>query len=256
MKTVFITGAAHGIGLATAKHFASQGYFVGLYDINEQGLAQVMASGDFPQACSGVCDVTSRQSIEAALSDFAGHTNNQLHILVNNAGVLSAGPFADIAPAAQDLMIDINVKGLTHVAQAGFPYLQKTAGSCLVNLCSVSSIHGIPSLAVYSSSKFYVNGLTQALHLEWAQHDIRVTCVKPDLVNTPMAHAVLAGAESKREIDLQPEDIAVAIDRAVHGKRISYFVGGAARGWGLIDRLLPESLRAWFTRKMLNQEGN
>ena len=254
MKTIFITGAAHGIGLATAKYFASLGYFVGLYDINEQGLAQAMASGDFPQACSGVCDVTSRQAIDAALEDFASHTGGQLHILVNNAGVLSAGPFADIAPAAQDLMIDINVKGLTHVAQAGFPYLQKTAGACLVNLCSVSSIHGIPSLAVYSASKFYVNGLTQALHLEWAQHDIRVTCVKPDLVDTPMAHAVQAGAESKREIGLQPEDIAVAIDKAVHGKRISYVVGGAARIWGLIDRLLPESLRARLTARMLNKQ--
>ena len=254
MKTVFITGAAAGIGLATAQHFAAQGYYVGLYDINQRGLAEAMASGDFPQACSGWCDVSSRQSIDSALADFASHSNGQLHILVNNAGVVSAGAFAEIEPAAQDLMIDINVKGLTNVAQAGFPYLQKTAGACLVNLCSVSSIHGIPSLAVYSASKFYVNGLTQALHLEWASHDIRVTCVKPDLVNTPMAHAVQAGAESKREISLQPEDVAAAIDRAVHGKRICYFVGGAARCWGIIDRLLPESLRARLTEKILNNK--
>lgn len=251
MKSVFITGAAHGIGLATAKRFAQQGCFVGLYDINRQGLAAALASDDFPQACSGHCDVTSRESIDAALADFASHTDGQLHILVNNAGVLSAGPFAELAPNAHDSMIDINVKGFTHVAQAAFAFLKQTPGACMVNLCSVSSIHGIPNLAVYSATKFYVNGLTQALHLEWAQHDIRVTCVKPDLVDTPMAHDVKAQAASERKIDLQPEDIAAAIDKAVHGSRISYVIGRAASIWAPLDKFLPEFLRAKLTGRLV-----
>jgi NAD(P)-dependent dehydrogenase (short-subunit alcohol dehydrogenase family) len=253
MKSVFITGAAAGIGLATARRFAGQGYFVGLYDINQEGLASALASGDFPNACSGLCDVRSRASIEEALAEFAAHTEGKLNILVNNAGVLSAGAFAEITPQAHDLMIDINVKGFTNVAQAGFPYLQDTPGSCLVNLCSASSIHGISNLAVYSASKFYVDGLTQALHLEWNKHDIRVTCVKPDLVDTPMAHDVQAEAASERPIGLQPEDIAAAIDKAVHGHRISYVIGRAASVWALVDRLLPEFLRAAFTKRLLGR---
>jgi len=251
MKSVFITGAAHGIGLATAKHFARKGYMVGLYDINREGLAAALARDEFPRACSGYCDVSSRESIDSALADFASHTDGQLNILVNNAGVLSAGPFAELAPTAHELMIDINVKGFTHVAQAGFPYLQKTAGACMVNLCSASSIHGIPNLAVYSATKFYVNGLTQALHLEWAQHDIRVTCVKPDLVDTPMAHDLKAQTASERKIDLQPEDIAAAIDRAVNGSRISYVIGRAANIWALLDKFLPEFLRAKLTGRLI-----
>lgn len=251
MKSVFITGAAAGIGLATARRFASQGHFVGLYDINQQGLESAMASGDFPLACSGPCDVTSRASIDAALADFADHSDDQLHILVNNAGVLSAGAFSEISPRSHDLMIDVNVKGFTNVAQAGFPLLEKTAGSCLVNLCSASSIHGIPNLAVYSATKFYVNGLTQALHLEWAKHDIRVTCVKPDMVDTPMAHDVKMQAAADRKIGLQPEDIAAAIDKAVHGKRISYIIGGPASIWALLDKLLPEFLRAKLTGRLI-----
>jgi NAD(P)-dependent dehydrogenase (short-subunit alcohol dehydrogenase family) len=252
MKSVFITGAGAGIGLATARRFAGQGYFVGLYDINREALAEAMASGDFPQACSGHCDVRSRESIDAALAEFASHTDGQLNILVNNAGVLSAGSFAELAASAHDLMIDINVKGFTNVAQAGFPYLQNTETACMVNLCSASSIHGIPNLAVYSATKFYVNGLTQALHLEWAQHDIRVTCVKPDLVDTPMAHEVTAQAASDRVVDLQPEDIAAAIDKAVRGNRVSYVVGSTARVWSLLDKLLPEFLRAKLTGKLLS----
>ena len=90
MKTVFITGAAAGIGLATARHFSRQGYFVGLYDVNREALERVMAEDDLSRACSGYCDVTSRDSIQEALADFTRHTDGKLHVLVNNAGVLSA----------------------------------------------------------------------------------------------------------------------------------------------------------------------
>lgn len=201
-----------------------------------------MTGGDFPNACVGLCNVTSRDSIDAALADFATHTKGQLHILVNNAGVLSAGAFEDVEPQAHELMIEVNVKGFTHVAQAGFPYLRDTPGACMVNLCSASSIHGIPNLAVYSATKFYVNGLNQALHLEWAPHDIRVTCVKPTLVDTPMGHDVQSGTGSSQAISLQASDIAAAIDRAVSGNRISYVVGAGI--WPILDKFLPQSLRA------------
>ena len=250
MKSVFITGAAAGIGLATAKHFAGQGYLVGLYDINEPGLEAAMASGEFPLACSGHCDVSSRESIAAAMADFASHTDGQMTVLVNNAGVLTAGTFAEINPQAHDLMIDINIRGLTHVAQLGFPYLKATPGACLVNLCSSSSIHGIPNLAVYSSSKFYVNGLTQALHVEWRAHDIRVTCVKPHLVDTPMAHAVVDDAVGAQEIKLKPEDIATAIDKAVQGNRVSYVLGSFARLWAVLSKLAPEFLQVKMVQRL------
>jgi len=253
MKSVFITGAASGIGLATARHFAAKGCFVGLYDINQQGLDSAMASGDFPAASSGICDVNSRDSISAALADFASHTNGQCHILVNNAGVLSNGPFIDIAPEAHDLMIDINIRGLTHVAQLGFPLLKATPGASLVNLCSSSSIHGVPELAVYSSTKFYVNGLTQALHLEWEQHDIRVTCVKPHIVNTPMAAELQEDPDSADTVNLSPEEIAQAIDTAASGTRVSYIIGKQAKSWALLTKFLPESMQLGLVRRLMSQ---
>ena len=84
MKSIFITGAAAGIGLATARRFAAQGWFVGLYDINREALQAALAGGEFPNACRGFCDVTSRESIDVALADFASHTDGQLHVLVNS----------------------------------------------------------------------------------------------------------------------------------------------------------------------------
>jgi len=252
MKSIFITGAAHGIGLATARHFAAQGWFVGLYDINTQTLDKLSASGDFPNACSQYCDVTQRESIEKAFAHFSTHTSGRLDLLINNAGVLTSGNFEDIDAQAHDLMVDVNIKGLTSVAQLAFPLLRQTPGATMVNLCSVSSVHGLPLLAVYSASKFYVNGLTEALRIEWAKHDIRVTAVKPPLVNTQMGHSVRPELMTKFSVDMEPEEVAEAIQYAAEGKRTGYLLGRTSKLWAWLDKHLPEGGRRRLTRYLTN----
>ncbi len=253
MKSVFITGAASGIGLATARHYAGLGWRVGLYDINRERLAELAADPLFANAQCGFCDVRERDSIASALADFAAGSAGKISLVINNAGVLSAGPFVGIDADGHDLMIDINVRGFTHVAQLAFPYLEGADDACLVNLCSASSIHGIPNLAVYSATKFYVNAMTQALHIEWQPHGIRVTCVKPHLVDTQMARDVQAGTTGEGAVTLTPEGIALAIEQAATGSRVSYVIGSAARVWALLDKLLPEALRIRLTRRLLSQ---
>ena len=147
-----------------------------------------------------------------------------------------------------DLMVDVNIRGLTHVAQAAFPLLKQTPGATLVNLCSVSSVHGLPLLAVYSASKFYVNGLTEALHVEWARYGIRVTSVKPPLVNTAMGHSVRPELMTKLSVDMQPEHVAEAIQLAAEGKRIGYILGTSTKLWAWLDKILPESGRRGLVR--------
>ncbi len=242
MKTVLITGAAAGIGLATARLFQQQGYFVGIYDIDAAALDTLKNSGEFTQACFGVCDVRSRESIAAMFEDFSKHAKGRLDVLINNAGVLSSGNFEDISGDAHDAMIDINVRGATHVAQLGFPLLKATANSCMVNLCSMSSVHGVPRLAVYSSSKFYINGLTQALSLEWKKHGIRVTSVKPPFVKTAMVDHVEDSLKSTVSVDTEPADVAEAIFKAISGSRDGYFIGSVGKAWSQLDRLLPENI--------------
>jgi short-subunit dehydrogenase len=145
-------------------------------------------------------------------------------------------------------MVDVNIKGLTNVAQLAFPLLEKTPGAAMVNLCSVSSVHGLPLLAVYSASKFYVNGLTEALGIEWARHDIRVTAVKPPLVNTKMGHSVRPELMAKFSVDMEPEEVAQAIQRAAEGKRTGYLLGRTSKIWGWLDKHLPEAGRRRLAR--------
>ncbi len=242
MKAVFITGAASGIGLATARRFASEGWFVGLYDIDAEAVGRHLSGEEFPASCGGACDVTDRDSVKKAVAHFAEATNGRMDVLINNAGVLTAGHFESNASEAHDAMIRVNVLGLTNVAQLAFPLLQGTANSTLVNLCSVSCAHGVPLLAVYSASKFYVNGLTQALSIEWAEHGIRVLSIKPPFVRTAMIDGMPEQLMKYFTVDFSPGQIADAIMNALAGSGHSYLLGWKAKTLGFFSKVLPAPL--------------
>lgn len=248
MRTVFITGAAQGIGLAIAKRYASQGWYVGLYDINIDGLKELLGSGQFPNACAEYCDVTRMESIDQALQHFSQHSRGRMDLLVNNAGVLASGKFEELDPQQYSHIVEVNINGLTRVLHKAFPLLKQTDGATVVNLCSASSIYGTPLLAVYSASKFYVNGLTEALNIEWAEHGIRVTSVKPPVVNTAMGNQLDTRLAGKKGADMTPELVAAAVQRAAEGRRSGYFVGAAAALWSMLVRLLPDAGRRAMVR--------
>ena len=239
MKSILVTGAAQGIGYAIAQRFACAGWRVGLFDLNVERCEQHARSPEFPNAVAGFCDVTSRDSVEQALQQFLEATEGRLDVLVNNAGVLSAGAFADMSPAQINAMISVNIQGLTNVAHVAFPALRDTPGAVMVNLCSSSSIHGIQWLAVYSASKFYVNGLTQALNIEWEPFDIHVVSIKPPAINTSMGHALDERHLAKMKIANEPDDVADAVWSAVHRRPQHVLIGGATKVWYWLTKLLP-----------------
>lgn len=243
MNTVMITGAAAGIGLITAKRFAREGWFVGLYDINRDAVAELLETEEFNNACGCFCDASDRASLEAAVAHFTEKTDGRLDAVVNNAGVLSAGEFSQIDSSAHDRMIDVNVKGLTHLAELTFPYLRDTEGATMVNLCSLSSVHGVPQLAVYSATKFYVDGLTEALAIEWAKHDIRVVSVKPPFVNTAMVDGMPEQLTRLLKVDMEPEEVAEAIWLAVSEKKQTQVLGLKSKVFEQLNKHLPEPMR-------------
>lgn len=218
-KAVFITGAAAGIGRATALTFARSGFTVGGYDIDEAGLRsladEVGALGGTGTVVTGHLDVTDPQEMAQRVGDFAKAAGDRLDVLVNNAGILRAGRFEDIALDAQLQEIDINTKGVVNGLYAAFPYLRSTPHSVAVNLASASAIYGQAELATYSATKFFVRGLTEALDLEWSRYGIRVISIWPLYVQTAMTEGVRTGTTESLGIRLTAQDVADAIVAAV-----------------------------------------
>lgn len=168
-KAIFITGAASGIGLATAKRFAKEGWFIGLADVNRRGLDVALTEIDPMNGIAIELDVRDRDAWKHALEQFATASSGRLDALMNNAGVASYGYLEEQSEEEVDHQIDINIKGVINGARAAFPYLEKTPGSTLINISSCASIYGAPKLAVYCATKFAVRGLSEALDIEFAR---------------------------------------------------------------------------------------
>ena len=253
-KSVFITGAATGIGRATALLFAGRGYRVGGYDIDEAGLqllaADIAAVGGV--GVVGRLDVTDLCGVSQTLSDFVATAGGHLDVLINNAGILDTGPFEEIPVAHHHRAIDVNIKGVVNGLHSAFPYLKATPGAVAVNLASASAIYGQAELANYSATKFYVRAITEALDLEWGSHDIRVIDMWPLYVHTAMTRGVKTGTTESLGIRLSAHDVAEDILAAVEHTRVPrlrqvhYPVGNQAKVLALASRFSP----AWLSRLM------
>jgi NAD(P)-dependent dehydrogenase (short-subunit alcohol dehydrogenase family) len=248
-SSIFITGAASGIGLATAKRFAKAGWFVGLADINQAGLAPAL---DAIGASNGVTiplDVRSRAQWSEAMTAFAAATGGRCDVLLNNAGIGRYGWFEEVDPDEADLEIDINVKGVVNGAYAGLPLLKATPGSRLINMASCAGLYGPPRLAVYGATKFAVRGLSEALDAEWTRHGIQVKCIMPWFVETPILDSATRGSNAaiRDGINEQPiytvEEAAEVVWTAAHGKDLHYVVGKAAQQLRFAARFMPNAVR-------------
>lgn len=241
MDNILITGAASGIGAATARLFHERGWQVGLIDLDPEALATQAA------ALGGVwhraLDVTDLAAVEAALADFCGRHDGQLRLLFNCAGVLRFGHFEEIGMAEHARILNINVLGLVQVTHAAFAYLKATRGAQVINMGSASGLYGTPHMASYSASKFAVRGFTEALELEWRRHGIRVGDLMPPFVRTPMVSSQRFEPPVLRRlgVKLGAEDVARAVWQQAQGAavhrpvswlfRLMYWSGQISPAW-------------------------
>jgi len=185
-RSIFISGAASGIGRATALLFAERGWRVGGYDIEARGL-QTLAKEIAPAGgVTGHLDVTDPASFAAALESFGRATGGRLDVFHNNAGIAHSGFFEDVPQPAARRIIEVNFIGVVNGAYAALALLRATPNSLCFNTASSSAILGVPRLAVYSATKFAVKGLTEALSVEFARHRVRVADALPGLIDTPL----------------------------------------------------------------------
>lgn len=218
MKSILITGAASGIGAASARLFHARGWRVGLLDVGAQPLAAL--ASELGGAWHAALDVTDGEAVQRALADFCG-AEGRLDVLFNCAGVLRFGLFEEIDPAEHARILQINVVGLLQVTHAAFAYLRAARGQ-VINMGSASGLYGTPHMVSYSASKFAVRGLTEALELEWRRHGIRVGDLMPPFVATPMVDSQRFTPPTLRRLGvrLRAEHVAEAAWRQVSAPRV------------------------------------
>ncbi len=184
-KAVIISGAGSGIGRATALEFSQQGYFVYLLGRNKERLEEVA------QECrSGArrygCDLNNSQQIQKTCEDIISQQDTDVQVLINNAGVYERNDGFTGGLETWRKQFETNLFGAIELTQRVFPIFKKRGGGSIVNVSSTLGLKTAAQVSAYSASKAAMNSWSQSLALEGGEHKIRVNCVCPGIVDTPI----------------------------------------------------------------------
>jgi len=184
--TAIITGAASGIGLATARLLHQQGATIIGLDLN-QGELKDFATWIY-------CDVSTLESVTKAFAEVRNKTN-VVDILINNAAVGSIGTVETESEENWEKIFNINVFSVARVTKAALPLLRKSKVPAIVNTCSIAATAGIPNRIVYSASKGAIRTMTFSMACDFLKDRIRVNCVNPGTADTPWVQRLLSQAD-------------------------------------------------------------
>jgi NAD(P)-dependent dehydrogenase (short-subunit alcohol dehydrogenase family) len=269
VKSIFITGAGSGMGREGAKLFHANGWRVGAVDRNDGGLAELGQELGGERLWTRVVDVTDKAALDGALADFcAGNADGGLDMMWNNAGIGESGWFEDVPHEAAMRVVEVNFKAVLSGAYGALPYLKKTPGSLMFSTSSSAGTYGMPRIAVYSSTKHAVKGLTEALSVEWQRHGVRVADVLPGLIDTGIlttttnhsddagptmsAEEIRASAPKKGLFRMMPATSVaeVAWHAYHHPKRLHWYVPKGIRLIDLLKGLSPELVRGRIVKSL------
>ena len=211
-KVVAITGAARGIGLATAKAFAVQGAKVAIGDVDaELAAKEAQSLGGY----GGAIDVRDPASVRAFVQATV-EALGPIDVFVNNAGIMPTGEFTEESDAISDTQIDVNLRGVIHGCKAALPGMLHRGEGHIVNVASLAGVVPIPGLTVYCATKFAVVGLTKTLREEYRDSGVGFSTIMPAKVTTELASGTdVAG---RGVPTASPEQVADAVVAAVqHG---------------------------------------
>jgi short-subunit dehydrogenase len=259
-RLALVTGAASGIGSATAEELARRGARLALVDIDAQGVQRtaekVRALGR--EASAHTVDIASAPAVEElARRVLAGH--GPVDVLVNNAGVAVVAPFARTAALDLEWIVGVNLWGPLRLTRALLPAMVERGSGHIVLVASLAGLVGAPGMVAYSTTKFALVGFAEALRLELADTGVAVTVVCPGFVRTNLHHATrYDNAGFRRFLDEAPawygmnkERVAGQLADAVALGRPLVVLGPEKVGWYL-KRLAPEAafvVARWAARR-------
>jgi NAD(P)-dependent dehydrogenase (short-subunit alcohol dehydrogenase family) len=247
-RTIAITGAARGIGFATAKALLAHGarVVIGDRDVALQesavvGLTKLGPVSGYP------LDVTDRESfatfLDKARTDGGGH----IDVLINNAGVMPIGPFLDQSEQAIRSSIEVNLYGVIAGCQLALPDMIARRSGHIINIASLSGLIPVPGQVVYVGAKFGVVGLTAALADEVAPHGVDVSVIMPPFTNTELISGTKTGGTIK---PVEPEEIATAIVKTLQKPKTHVSVPTPLRFTAQAAQMLGPRGRRWLNKRL------
>src|SRR5664280_1663486 len=244
-ETAAITGAARGIGRATAEAFLRQGMKVAIGDVDFEAARQT-ASELGASTIALPLDVTDRDSFDAFL-DSAEQQLGPLDVLVNNAGIMQVGRFIDEDDLTARRMVDINVHGVILGMKLALARMIPRDRGHIVNISSQAGKFGAPGGATYSATKHAVVGLTEAVRGELRLMDahIDLSYVMPYVVNTELGSGL---GEARGLRNLEPSDVADAIVEALQFGIVEVWVPKSSKRTNLLTAVLPRRLSEGMAR--------
>jgi NADP-dependent 3-hydroxy acid dehydrogenase YdfG len=242
-KVVAITGGARGIGKATAVALVGKGCRVAIGDL-DPGLAEQTAESLGGGTIALQLDVTDRESF-AAFLDEAERQLGPVDVLVNNAGIMPLGRFADEDDATARRMVDINLHGVIFGTKLALERMQPRNSGHIVNIASQAGKAGFPGGATYCATKHAVVGLSEAVRAELDGTAIGVSVVMPAVVNTELASGL---KEARGVKNLEPEEVADAIVDALETERFDVWVPRSTQYIATVMNLVPRRGREAIAR--------
>lgn len=249
-KTAIITGAASGIGKATAIALAQRGLSLGLVDINAPALddlqSHLQTSVEHLSFTTHRCDVSDPQAMEK-MAQQAIAEHGGVDIVINNAGINITASFEEHTLRDFQRTFDVNLWGVIHGCRSFLPHLKTRPWGHLVNISSAFGIVGVASQSAYSASKFAVRGFSESLHEELADTPVDVSVVHPGCIATSIVESArIANADAVDEITAffrdhghDPDVVARRIIKAVERRTHRVVVTPEAYLLDLLRRLMP-----------------
>ncbi|WLR58329.1 3-ketoacyl-ACP reductase [Guptibacillus hwajinpoensis] len=207
-KTALITGAARGIGRASAIALAKEGVNIAMIARTEETLQNVAKEieAEGVKTSFAIADVSSNEEVTTAVAKLKEDLG-EVDIIINNAGIAKMGGFMDLEVTEWEKIIQVNLLGAYYVTRAVLPDMIERKSGDIINISSTAGQKGAPVTSAYSASKFGLMGLTESLAQEVRKHDIRVSALTPSTVSTDLAVENNL-TDGNQENMLQPEDMA------------------------------------------------